>query len=130
MAIQEAELSDQEDKQRMPDKVRSMKKEKIPLKISHRHKNIKWIGEPIQVDATKVYYEKVKIKGAEYNKGDFVMVQTRSNIPPLVTRIVYMWKDIKNSNKCYFHAEIFVRSSATILGEVGGKLIIFRSSIS
>ncbi|XP_045531991.1 DNA (cytosine-5)-methyltransferase 1-like [Pieris brassicae] len=125
IAIQEAELSDEEHKQHIPDKARSLKREKIPLKISNALKNIKWIGDAIQVDATKVYYEKVKVDGVEYSKGDFVMIQTRLNIPPLVTRIVYMWKDIRNSNKCYFHAEVFMRSSATVLGEVGDPREVF-----
>lgn len=125
VAIQEAELYDLEDnavEQHSPDKVRCRKEKKSKgVKIRRTYRNVKWVGNPAKVDATKVYYEKVKIDGAEYNKGDFVIIETgRPNIPSVVLRIVFMWKDVKKSNKGFFHAEVFIKSTATILNETGG----------
>lgn len=126
MAVQHADDSDIEDDDDSPqstDKLTTTKTEdSVPVKLTGAIKNIIWIGEPIKTDTTKVYYEKVEIDGEEFSIGEFVMVETsQANIPALVSRIVYMWKDLNNPKVGFFHAEVFIRSSDTVLGEVGGK---------
>ncbi|XP_052746460.1 DNA (cytosine-5)-methyltransferase 1 isoform X2 [Bicyclus anynana] len=97
-----------------------------PKRRKFSNKNIKWIGEPIQVDATKVYYERVKVDGREFTVGEFVTVETaQPNVPSLVARVTYMWKDVRLNNKEYFHGQIFIRASETVLGEVGNAREVF-----
>lgn len=98
----------------------------LPFKLSAYYRKIKWIGEPVKVDTKKVYYQKVEIDDAELCNGDYVMVETSlSNVPSLVARVVYMWKEVPNSREGYFHGEVFMRSSDTVLGEVGDPREVF-----
>lgn len=99
----------------------------VPVKLTGtNNRKIKWIGEPVKADATKLYYEKVEIDGSQLCNGDFVMVESsQTNVPALVARVVYMWKEIINSKMGFFHAEVFIRSSDTVLGEVGDPREVF-----
>ncbi|XP_039753119.1 DNA (cytosine-5)-methyltransferase PliMCI-like isoform X2 [Pararge aegeria] len=131
MAVEQAEdseLDEEEDYQQTADKRQFDKiDDALPVKVTGANcKKINWIGEPVKVDATKVYYERVEIDGAELKLGDFVMVETsQSNIPALVSRVTYMWKDINNNKSGYFHGEVFIRASDTVLGEVGDAREVF-----
>lgn len=130
MAVEQAEDSDideEDDCQQMTDKKQHNIEDAVPVKLTgSNHRNIKWISEPVKADATKIYYDKVEIDGSELCNGDFVMLETsQSNIPALVGRIVYMWKETINSKGGYFHAEVFIRSSDTVLGEVGDAREVF-----
>lgn len=131
MAVQQADDSDPEDEeeyQKMAEKnVHDRIDDTVPVKLTGtNNKKIKWIGEPVKADATKVYYEKVEIDGSELQIGDYVMLETsQANIPALVARVVYMWKEAFNPTAGYFHAEIFIRSSDTVLGEVGNRREVF-----
>ncbi|XP_013164301.1 PREDICTED: DNA (cytosine-5)-methyltransferase 1-like [Papilio xuthus] len=125
MAVEQAEDSEPEDEEEYRQMVERKERDKIddavPVKLTGScNRKISWIGEPIKADATKVYYEKVEIDGSELCVGDFVMVETsQANIPALVTRVTYMWKESINLKSGYFHGEVFIRSSDTVLGEVG-----------
>ncbi|KPJ15240.1 DNA (cytosine-5)-methyltransferase 1 [Papilio machaon] len=125
MAVEQAEDSEPEDEEEYRQMVERKERDKIddavPVKLTgSSNRKISWIGEPIKADATKVYYEKVEIDGSELCIGDFVMVETsQANIPALVTRVTYMWKESINLKSGYFHGEVFIRSSDTVLGEVG-----------
>ncbi|XP_047533015.1 DNA (cytosine-5)-methyltransferase 1-like [Vanessa atalanta] len=131
MAVQQAEDSEIEDEEEYQHAAEKRQLDKIddtvPVKLTGaNNKKLKWIGEPIKADATKVYYESVEIDGAELKIGDFVMVETsQPNIPALVSRVTYMWKEIINPKSGYFHAEVFIRSSDTVLGEVGDPREVF-----
>ncbi|XP_050350712.1 DNA (cytosine-5)-methyltransferase 1-like isoform X2 [Nymphalis io] len=131
MAVQQAEDSEIEDEEEYQHTAEKRHLDKIddtvPVKLTGaNNKKLKWIGEPIKADATKVYYESVEIDGAELKIGDFVMVETSQlNIPALVSRVSYMWKEIINPKSGYFHAEVFIRSSDTVLGEVGDPREVF-----
>ncbi|XP_046965733.1 DNA (cytosine-5)-methyltransferase 1-like isoform X2 [Vanessa cardui] len=131
MAVQQAEDSEIEDEEEYQHTAEKRQLDKIddtvPVKLTGaNNKKLKWIGEPIKADATKVYYESVEIDGAELKIGDFVMVETsQPNIPALVSRVTYMWKEIINPKSGYFHAEVFIRSSDTVLGEVGDPREVF-----
>ncbi|CAG4956224.1 unnamed protein product [Colias eurytheme] len=131
MAVQQAEDSEPEDDDEYQQNAEKNKFNKIedalPVKLTgSNNRNIKWIGEPVKADATKIYYERVEIDGAELKIGDFVMVETsQANIPALVSRVIYMWKEIINPKSGYFHAEVFIRSSDTVLGEVGDPREVF-----
>ncbi|CAD0201424.1 unnamed protein product [Chrysodeixis includens] len=131
MAVDQAEDSepdDEEEYQQMAEKKQHDKiEDAVPVKLTgFSDRKIKWIGEPIKADATKVYYEKVEIDGSELCKGDFVMVETsQSNIPALVAKVVYIWRETINTKSGYFHAEVFIRASDTVLGEVGDPREIF-----
>ncbi|XP_061383762.1 DNA (cytosine-5)-methyltransferase 1-like [Danaus plexippus] len=131
MAVQQAEdseIEDEEEYQQMAEK-RHLDKidDALPVKLTGgSNKIIRWIGDPVKADATKVYYEKVEIDGSELSLGDFVMVETsQSNIPALVARVTYMWKESISPKSGYFHAEVFIRSSDTVLGEVGDPREVF-----
>ncbi|XP_013143936.1 PREDICTED: DNA (cytosine-5)-methyltransferase PliMCI-like [Papilio polytes] len=125
MAVEQAEDSEPEDEEEYRQMVERKERDKIddavPVKLTgSSNRKITWVGEPIKADATKVYYEKVEIDGAELRIGDYVMVETsQANIPALVTRVTYMWKESINLKSGYFHGEVFIRSSDTVLGEVG-----------
>ncbi|CAH2980940.1 unnamed protein product [Chilo suppressalis] len=131
MAVEQAEdseLDDEEDFQIMAEKKQHDKIDDIvPVKLTGtNNRKISWVGEPIKADSTKIYFEKVEIEGSELQIGDFVMVETsQANIPTLVARVVYMWKDLNNPKAGYFHGEVFIRSSDTILGEVGDPREVF-----
>ncbi|CAB3236806.1 unnamed protein product [Arctia plantaginis] len=131
MAVEQAEDSDPDDDdeyQNMVDKKQQdIIEDAVPVKLTgSNNRSIKWIGEPIKADAAKIYYEKVEIDGSELCIGDFVMVETsQSNIPALVARVVYMWKETINLKGGYFHGEVFIRSSDTVLGEVGDPREVF-----
>lgn len=131
MAVEQAEDSELDDDEEFQSMVEKKHHDKIddivPVKLSgSNNRKITWIGEPIKADLTKVYYEQVEIEGSELQIGDFVMVETsQPNIPALVARVVYMWKETSNPLSGYFHAEVFIRSSDTVLGEVGDPREIF-----
>ncbi|XP_060803321.1 DNA (cytosine-5)-methyltransferase PliMCI isoform X2 [Amyelois transitella] len=130
MAVEQADDSepeDDDDYQQMVEKKHHDKiDEAVPVKLTGNNRKIKWIGEPIKADASKVYYEKVEIEGSELLIGDYVMVETsQPNIPALVARVVYMWKENINPQIGYFHGEVFYRSSDTVLGEVGDPREVF-----
>ncbi|XP_072949109.1 DNA (cytosine-5)-methyltransferase PliMCI-like [Epargyreus clarus] len=131
MAVQQAEDSDPEDEEEYRQMAEKKEHDKIdeilPVKLTGTNsRKIKWIGEPTKADATKVYFEKVEIDDAELTIGDFVMVETsQSNIPALVARVTYMWKDSINPKAGYFHGEVFIRSSDTVLGECGDPREVF-----
>ncbi|XP_068633744.1 DNA (cytosine-5)-methyltransferase 1-like isoform X2 [Battus philenor] len=131
MAVEQAEDSEPEDeeeyRQMAERKQRDKIDEAVPVKLTGlNNKNIKWIGDPIKADATKIYYERVEIDGSELRKGDFVMVETsQANVPALVTRVTYMWKETLNPKSGYFHGEVFIRASDTVLGEVGDPREVF-----
>uniref|UniRef100_A0A2H1WNZ3 DNA (cytosine-5)-methyltransferase n=1 Tax=Spodoptera frugiperda TaxID=7108 RepID=A0A2H1WNZ3_SPOFR len=131
MAVEQAEDSepdDEDDYQQMAEKKHHDKiEDAVPVKLTgSNNRKIKWIGEPTKADTTKVYYEKVEIDDSELCNGDFVMVETsQSNIPALVARVVYMWKETINSQSGYFHAEVFIRASDTVLGEVSDPREVF-----
>lgn len=128
MAVEQAEESetdDDADSQQIPEK-KHVIDDTMPVKQTTANRKIKWIGEPVKTDATKVYHEKVEIDGSELCDGDFVMLETsQPNIPSLVARVVYMWNEIQKPNVGYFHAEVFIRSSNTVLGEVGDPREVF-----
>ncbi|PZC79547.1 hypothetical protein B5X24_HaOG216212 [Helicoverpa armigera] len=131
MAVEQAEDSDPDDEeeyQQMAEKKQHDKiEDTVPVKLTgSNNRKINWVGEPTKSDATKVYYEKVEIDGAELCNGDFVMVETsQPNIPALVARVVYMWRETINSKSGYFHAEVFIRASDTVLGEVSDPREVF-----
>ncbi|XP_053609291.1 DNA (cytosine-5)-methyltransferase 1-like [Plodia interpunctella] len=130
MAVEQAndsEPDDDDDYQQMVEKKHHDKiEDAIPVKLTGNNRKIKWIGEPIKADTTKVYYENVEIEGSELQIGDYVMVETsQMNIPALVARVVYMWKENTNPQMGYFHGEVFYRSSDTVLGEVGDPREVF-----
>lgn len=131
MAVEQAEDSEPDDDieyQQMAEKKQHDKiEDTVPVKLTgSNNRKIKWVGEPTKADATKVYYEKVEIDGAELCNGDFVMVETsQPNIPALVARVVYMWKETINAKSGYFHAEVFIRASDTVLGEVSDPREVF-----
>ncbi|XP_041979201.1 DNA (cytosine-5)-methyltransferase PliMCI-like [Aricia agestis] len=131
MAVEQAEDSepDDEDEYQRAAEKRQLDKidDAVPVKLTgSNNRQINWIGEPVKADATKIYYDRVEIDGAELKNGDFVMVETcQSNIPSLVARITYIWKDIGNPKSGFFHGEVFIRSSDTVLGEVGDPREIF-----
>ncbi|CAK1556371.1 unnamed protein product [Leptosia nina] len=124
MAVQQAEDSDPDEDEDSQDSVEkdtlNAIEERVPVKLTGSHRNIAWVGEPIKADNTKVYYVSAEIDGLEIKIGDFVMIETtQANIPALVSRVVYMWKEILNPTSGFFHAEVFIRSADTVLGEVG-----------
>ncbi|CAF4881707.1 unnamed protein product [Pieris macdunnoughi] len=129
MAVQQADDSDpdeDDDGPQVTDKLKSKIEDAVPVKLTGAYRKITWIGEPIKTDATKIYYEKVEIDGEEFTIGEFVMVETtQANVPALVSRIVYMWKDTNNPSVGFFHAEVFIRASDTVLGEVGDPREVF-----
>ncbi|XP_075978235.1 DNA (cytosine-5)-methyltransferase 1-like [Anticarsia gemmatalis] len=131
MAVEQAEDSDPDDdndyQQMVDKKLQDKIEDVVPVKLTgSNNRNIKWVGEPVKADATKIYYERVDIDGSELCIGDFVMIETsQANIPALVARVVYMWKETINSKGGYFHAEVFIRSSDTVLGEVGDPREVF-----
>ncbi|CAK1580129.1 unnamed protein product [Parnassius mnemosyne] len=131
MAVEQAEDSEPEDEEEYRQMAERKERDKIddavPVKLtSSNNKKITWIGEPIKADATKVYYERVEIDDFDLKIGDFVMVETsQANIPALVTRLTYMWKETFNSKSSYFHGEVFIRASDTVLGEVGDPREVF-----
>ncbi|XP_049873328.1 DNA (cytosine-5)-methyltransferase PliMCI-like isoform X2 [Pectinophora gossypiella] len=131
MAVQQAEDSEPEDEDdyqiMVEKKIQDKLEDTVPVKLTGvNSRNIKWIGEPVKADSTKIYYEKVEIDGAELQIGDYVMVETsQPNIPALVARVVYMWKETFNLKAGYFHGEVFIRSSETVLGEVGDPREVF-----
>lgn len=131
MAVEQAEDSepdDEEDYSQIADKKPHDKiDDVVPVKLTGSNsKKIKWLGDPVKADATKIYYEKVEMDGSELICGDFVMVETsQPNIPALVIRVVYMWKEIINPKVGYFHGEVFIRASDTVLGEVGDPREVF-----
>lgn len=129
MAVEQAEDSDPDDEEEyhtMAEKHNKIE-DIVPVKLTGlSNRKIKWIGEPIKADLTKVYYERVEIDGGELCIGDFVMVETsQANIPALVTKVIYMWKDTLNPLLGYFHGEVLIRSSDTVLGEVGDPREVF-----
>lgn len=124
----ESESEDEEDFQQMVEKKHHDKIDDIvPVKFTTTNtRKIRWVNEPIKADATKVYYDRVEIDGSELFIGDYVMVETsQPSIPALVTRVVYIWKETFNSKVGYFHGEVFIRSSDTVLGEVGDPREVF-----
>ncbi|KAJ2949115.1 hypothetical protein O0L34_g6054 [Tuta absoluta] len=131
MAVQQADDSDPEDdddyQQMAEKKLHDKLEDTVPVKLTGvNSRKINWIGEPLKADATKIYFEKVEIDGSELQIGDYVMVETsQPNIPSLVAKVVYMWKDTLNPKAGYFHGEVFVRSSETVLGEVGNPREVF-----
>lgn len=131
MAVEQAEDSEPEDeeeyRQMAERKERDKIDEAVPVKLtSSNNRKITWIGDPIKADTTKVYYERVEIDGSELKIGDFVMVETsQANIPALVTRVTYMWKETFTPKNGYFHGEVFIRASDTVLGEVGDPREVF-----
>lgn len=130
MAVEQAEDSDPDDEdeyQQISEKKQDKIDDAVPVKLTGSNsKNLKWIGEPVKADATKIYYEKVEIDGAELCNGDFVMIETsQTNIPTLVAKVVYMWKEILNPKSGYFHGEVFIRASDTVLGEVSDPREVF-----
>ncbi|XP_045773016.1 DNA (cytosine-5)-methyltransferase PliMCI-like [Maniola jurtina] len=130
MAVQHADDSEPEedDDDQTAEKLKLDKiDDTVPVKVTGgSRRKTKWIGEPVKVDAKKVYYERVEIGGAEFSLGDFVMVETsQSNIPALVARLTYMWEEIDNTKSGYFHGEVFLRASDTVLGEVGDAREVF-----
>ncbi|CAG9786638.1 unnamed protein product [Diatraea saccharalis] len=131
MAVEQAEdseLDDDDDFHTMAEKKQHDKIDDIvPVKLTGTNsRKINWIGEPIKADATKIYYKKVEIEGSELEIGDFVMIETsQANIPALVARVAYMWKDTSFPKSGYFHGEVFIRSSDTILGEVSDPREVF-----
>ncbi|KAI8436671.1 hypothetical protein MSG28_010159 [Choristoneura fumiferana] len=131
MAVQQAEDSDPEDdddyRQMLDKKQLDKIEDAVPVKLTGSgSRKIKWIGEPVKSDATKVYYERVEIDGSELCNGDYVMVETsQTNIPALVARVVYMWMETINPKSGYFHAEVFIRATDTVLGEVGDPREVF-----
>ncbi|XP_059051401.1 DNA (cytosine-5)-methyltransferase PliMCI-like [Achroia grisella] len=130
MAVEQANDSESDDEDEFEKMAEKKHQDKIddvvPVKLTGNNRKIKWIGEPIKADATKIYYEKVEIEDSELQIGDYVMVETsQPNIPALVARVVYMWKEIFNPKLGFFHGEVFIRSSDTVLGEVGDPREIF-----
>lgn len=130
MAVQEANDSEPEDddeyQQIVEKKVQDKLDDSVPVKLIGTNRNIQWFGEPVKADATKIYYGKVKLDGTEFQIGDYVMVETsQANIPALVARIVYMWQDTVNAKMEYFHGEVFIRATDTVLGEVGDPREVF-----
>lgn len=131
MAVQQAEDSDPDDdddyRQMLDKKQLDKIEDTVPVKLTGSgSRKIKWIGEPVKSDATKVYYERVEIDGSELCNGDYVMVETsQTNIPALVARVVYMWMETINPKSGYFHAEVFIRATDTVLGEVGDPREVF-----
>ncbi|KAG6440695.1 hypothetical protein O3G_MSEX001376 [Manduca sexta] len=131
MAVEQAEDSepdDEEEYQQMADKKQQDRiDDTVPVKLTGScSKKINWVGDPVKADSTKIYYERVEIDGAELCNGDFVMIETSQlNIPALVARVVYMWKETINPKSGYFHGEVFIRASDTVLGEVGDAREIF-----
>ncbi|XP_048478482.1 DNA (cytosine-5)-methyltransferase PliMCI [Plutella xylostella] len=131
MAVEQAEDSDPDDEEEYRKMAEKKEHDKIddavPVKLTGAgSRKITWVGEPVKADATKVYYEAVEIDGEELRNGDYVMVETsQANIPALVVRVVYMWKETLNTKSGYFHGEVFIRSSDTVLGEVGDPREVF-----
>lgn len=131
MAVEQAEDSEPEDdddyRQQADRKHHDKIDDAVPVKLTGAGtRQITWIGEPVKADAAKVYYETVEIDGAELTTGEYVMVETsQPNIPALVVRVVYMWKETINPKSGYFHGEVFIRSSDTVLGEVGDPREVF-----
>lgn len=128
MAVQQAEDSDPEDDEDYDDEKKAQNKldDTVPVKLTGTYRNIKWIGDAVKADSNKVYYEKVLIDGSELTVGDYVMVETsQANIPALVARVVYIWKETSYSQMGYFHGEVFIRATETVLGEVGDPREVF-----
>ncbi|XP_063536239.1 DNA (cytosine-5)-methyltransferase 1-like [Cydia strobilella] len=125
MAVQQADDSDNEEDE--PDRLDDRVEDVVPVKLTGSGtRKIKWIGKAVKADATKVYYDKVEIDGSELCNGDYVMVETaQAKIPALVARVVYMWMEISNPKSGYFHAEVFIRATDTVLGEVGDPREVF-----
>ncbi|KAL4707840.1 hypothetical protein ACJJTC_001786 [Scirpophaga incertulas] len=130
MAVEQAEDSDLDDdddlnmaEKNLIDKIDDI----VPVKLTGSNsRKIKWIGNPVKSDATKIYYDKVEIEGSQLQIGDFVMVETtQANMPALVARVIYMWMETNTPECGYFHAEVFIRSSDTVLGEVGDPREVF-----
>ncbi|CAK1554784.1 unnamed protein product [Leptosia nina] len=91
---------------------------------SRIYKVVKWIGEPIKQDKEKIFYESVTVNGAFLKIGDYVTVEpVNRRLPPLVTRIVSLWK--YNRLKGFFHAQVFMRSRDTVLGNTGDQWEVF-----
>ncbi|GBP47570.1 DNA (cytosine-5)-methyltransferase 1 [Eumeta japonica] len=130
MAVQQANDSEGEDdevEKDMQDQNETEKEDIVPVKLTGvSSREIVWPEEPVKIDAGKTYYSKVNLDGLLLSVGDYVMVEpSQTNIPTLVARIVYMWNDAMTPKSGYFHGEIFVRSSETVLGEVGDPREIF-----
>lgn len=131
MAVEQAEDSEPEDEEEFREMTEKKEQDKIeetvPVKLTGTtSRKVTWLGEPVKIDASKIYYNTVNIDGAELAIGDYVMVETSlANIPTLVVRVVYMWKETTNDKSGYFHGEVFIRSSDTILGEVGDPREVF-----
>ncbi|CAK1554785.1 unnamed protein product [Leptosia nina] len=93
---------------------------------SHIYKVVKWIGEPIKQDKEKIFYESVTVNGAFLKIGDYVTVEPANRrLPPLVTRIVSLWKYNRLYLKGFFHAQVFMRSRDTVLGNTGDQWEVF-----
>lgn len=128
MAVQQAEDSDPEDNEDYDDEKKAQNKldDIVPVKLTGTYRNIKWIDVSIKADSYKVYHEKVLIDGSELNVGDYVMVEaSQAKIPALVVRVVFIWKETSNSQMGYFHGEVFIRATETVLGEVGNPREVF-----
>lgn len=124
MAVEQGEDSEDEnedDDRDITENEQEKLEDTVPVKLTNEgSRKITWPGEPIKVDASKIYYAEVNIDGEKLENGDYIIVETSlPNVPSLVARVVYMWKEKGNPTSGYFHGEVFIRASDTILGEVG-----------
>lgn len=129
MAVEQAEESDPENEEETDtvDSTTAISEEKVPVKLTGAGvKNICWIGDSIKSENMKTFYNSVKIDNLDVKVGDFVMVDTLSpSIPHLVTKVICMWKEPMTPKAGYFHGQVFLRSSDTVLGEVSDPREVF-----
>ncbi|XP_077290001.1 DNA (cytosine-5)-methyltransferase 1-like [Arctopsyche grandis] len=134
MAVEQAEESDPENEDELDianPTTSDFPEDKVPVKLTGAGvKSIMWLGDSIKSEGIKTFYNAVKIDNLDVKVGDFVMVDTISpTIPHLVTRVVCMWKETMTPKAGYFHGQVFMRSSDTVLGEVSDPREIFLQDV-
>lgn len=70
----------------------------------------------------KQYYSEIKIGSTIVKLNDFVVKKSSLDPNFVIVRIMYMWY---SKNELYFHGQIFVQGSCTVLGQFSDKREIF-----
>ena len=101
------------------------KRKKREKSVSGGGKVAEFLGDPIAETKREIKYAQCRIGDQVFSIGDCVKVVNDGNdeddeeaapSPPLIAKIVSFFNDNRD-NQC-FHAEVFTRSSETILGTV------------
>uniref|UniRef100_A0AAQ4Q520 DNA (cytosine-5)-methyltransferase n=1 Tax=Gasterosteus aculeatus aculeatus TaxID=481459 RepID=A0AAQ4Q520_GASAC len=118
LAVKEAEDDEIVEEEDVP--VEKPKKVSHPKRKKQTQCKLSWIGETVQTEGKKRYYQKVCVNDEVLEVGDCVSVSSEDpSLPLYLARIASMWED---TNEKMFHAHWFHRGTQTVLGESSDPL--------